>query len=89
MLACCFASLHILWCHWTDSYPHVWMQVLPFASEETLLQLEQNVVGCGAMTDMLHEGCTPRDITERLLHGLGVSDSGFSLRPRCAAALPW
>ncbi|CAL5221871.1 g4134 [Coccomyxa viridis] len=58
------------------------IQVLPFASEETLSQLEQNVARCGAMTDMLHEGCTPRVITERLLHGLGVSDSGFSLHPR-------
>ena len=63
--------------------------MLPFASEETLSQLEQNVARCGAMTDMLHEGCTPRDITERLLLGLGVSDSGFSLRPRFAAALTW
>ena len=58
-------------------------QVLPFASEETLSQLEQNIERCGAMTDMLHEGATPRDITERLLQGLGVSDGGFSLRPRC------
>lgn len=58
------------------------MQVLPFASEETLSQLEQNIGSAGSVTDMLHEGASPKDITERLLHGLGVSDGGFSLQPR-------
>ena len=67
------------------SYLRVLPQVLPFASEETLTQLEQNIQRCGAMTDMLHEGCSPREITERLLQGLGVSDGGFSLRPRYPA----
>ena len=70
-------------CHCKISGPHASKQVLPFASEETLSQLEQNVARCGAMTDMLHEGYTPRDITLRLLQGLGVSDNGFSLHPRC------
>lgn len=74
-------------CHCKISQPRASKQVLPFASEETLSQLEQNVARCGAVTDMLHEGCTPLDITERLLHGLGVSDSGFSLRPRCVGSV--
>ena len=58
-------------------------QVLPFASEETLSQLEANIGAAGSVTDMLHTGATPRDITQRLLNGLGVSDGGFSLQPRC------
>ena len=64
--------------------PHLcgWLQVLPFASEETLAQLEQNIAASGSVTDMLHGGATAHDITERLLRGLGVSDASFSLQPR-------
>jgi len=61
------------------------VQVLPFASEETLSQLEQNIGGAGSVTDMLHQGASPKNITERLLHGLGISDGGFSLQPRRAS----
>ena len=62
------------------------VQVLPFASEETLSQLEQNISACGSVTDMLHEGASPQDITARLLQGLGVASDGFSLLPRCPPA---
>ncbi|CAK0779921.1 hypothetical protein CVIRNUC_004889 [Coccomyxa viridis] len=58
------------------------VQVLPFASEETLSQLEQNISAAGSVTDMLHGGSTARDITARLLEGLGMSDASFSLQPR-------
>ncbi len=59
-------------------------QVLPFASEATLSQLEANIAGCPSVTDMLHEGSDARGITARILAGLGVMDQGFSLTPRYA-----
>lgn len=58
------------------------LQVLPFASEATLAQLEANIAGCPSVTDMLHEGNDARAITGRILAGLGVMDQGFSLAPR-------
>ena len=58
------------------------LQVLPFASEATLAQLEANIAGCPSVTDMLHEGDDARGITGRILAGLGVMDQGFSLTPR-------
>ena len=60
------------------------LQVLPFASEATLAQLEANIASCPSVTDMLHEGDDARAITARILAGLGVMDQGFSLTPRCA-----
>ena len=57
------------------------MQVLPFAEDETIAQLEKNIVEAGSISRMLREGMNARDITERLLHGLGVSDPGFSMTP--------
>jgi len=42
------------------------LQILPFASEETLTTLERNVTNCSSMTDMLHNGLTPQQITEKL-----------------------
>ena len=63
------------------------LQVLPFASEATLAQLEANIAGCPSVTDMLHEGDDARGITGRILAGLGVMDQGFSLAPRWA--VPW
>ena len=58
------------------------MQVLPFAEEDTIAQLEANIAAAGPVTNLLHEGAGARDITEALLKGLGVSDTGFTLRPR-------
>ena len=57
------------------------VQVLPFAEDETIAQLEKNIVEAGSISRMLREGMNARDITERLLHGLGVSDPGFSMTP--------
>ena len=45
-------------------------------------QLEANIAAAGTVTSMLQEGASARDITERLLAGLGVSDTGFTLTPR-------
>lgn len=58
------------------------IQVLPFASEATLSQLEANLAELPAVTEMLDKGLTPRDITERLLHGLGMADGAFELTPK-------
>lgn len=63
------------------------MQVLPFASEATLAQLEANIAGSPSVTDMLHEGASAADITGRILAGLGAPDSGFSLVPRHAPGI--
>ncbi|EIE19291.1 heat shock protein 33, partial [Coccomyxa subellipsoidea C-169] len=58
------------------------IQVLPFASEETLELLERNIAASPSVTDLLHEGASPRDIADRLLSGLGVSDGGPAIQPR-------
>ena len=42
-----------------------------------------------SVTELMHEGATPRDITARLFEGIGVSEGSFSLEPRygpCEAA---
>lgn len=64
------------------------VQVLPFAEEETIAQLEANIQAAGPVTEMLHGGASARDITERLLQGLGVSDTGFKLTPRFGPCEP-
>ena len=58
------------------------IQILPFASEATVQQLEANLQGVTSVTKLLHQGKSPRDLAERLLHGLGLADGGFSLQPR-------
>ncbi len=62
-------------------------QVLPYASEETLMQLEENLRRIPSVTQMLHDGMTPRDMTDRILTGLGSGTQGFSLQPRLASVM--
>lgn len=50
------------------------VQVLPFASEETLTELEKNIGGLSSVTDMLHQGMTAKSITERILGSLGAEE---------------
>lgn len=57
------------------------ISVLPFADEETLSTLEANVAAAGSVTAMLEGGASARDITDRLLAGLGAGDTGFNLVP--------
>lgn len=58
------------------------VQVLPFAEDETISKLEENIMSLGSVSALLKEGLTVRDITEKLLNGLGgASDEGFSLTP--------
>ena len=56
-------------------------QVLPFASDATLSTLEANIGALPSVTEMMHQGLSPRDITARLFDGIGVAESSFSLKP--------
>lgn len=58
------------------------IQVLPFAEDDVISQLEANLAKASSVTSMLREGASARDITERLLDGIGSSDPGFSLTPK-------
>lgn len=58
------------------------LQVLPFAGEETLQQLEANLASMPSVTELLHQGLAPKDITEKLLAGIGVSEGATSMHPR-------
>lgn len=63
------------------------LQVLPFAGEDTLRQLEVNLASVPSVTELLHQGLGPRDITARLLEGIGLSDvPSSSLCPRYCLA---
>jgi molecular chaperone Hsp33 len=57
------------------------IQVLPFAEEDTIAALEKNIGALGSVTAVLQEGASAREITNRLLEGLGAGDEGFSLTP--------
>lgn len=48
------------------------VQVLPFASDETLSKLEANISGLPAVTDVMAMGMTLERLTEVLLEGIGV-----------------
>jgi len=55
--------------------------VLPFCSDETLDQLEANLVGMPSMTQLLNQGLSPQQITDLILQGLGSSSSGETIVP--------
>ncbi len=57
------------------------VQVLPFASEETLQQLEVNITSVPSVTEMLHQGLTAKEIAHKLLHNMQPNEQGFSLTP--------
>ena len=58
-------------------------QVLPFASEETLRVLEENLASLPAITDLLHMGMSARQLTGAILGGLGTQQEvTTSLTPR-------
>eukprot|EP00879_Flechtneria_rotunda_P032008 GHRR01035152.1.p1 GENE.GHRR01035152.1~~GHRR01035152.1.p1 ORF type:complete len:268 (+),score=58.10 GHRR01035152.1:468-1271(+) len=64
------------------------VQVLPFCSDETLDQLEKNLTGMPTMTQLLNQGLTPQQITDKILEGLGSSSSGKSIVPRYGPCEP-
>ena len=57
------------------------MQILPFASEQTLAILEKNISECASMTDLMHQGLSASQITERLLADIGASNISSSMVP--------
>ncbi|MFI3170807.1 MAG: Hsp33 family molecular chaperone HslO [Eubacteriales bacterium] len=48
------------------------IQLLPFASEETIVQLEENLKNLDTVTNMLEKGLSPEEILGEVLKGLGV-----------------
>lgn len=46
------------------------LQVLPFAPEEAIAQLEKNLAGVTSVTSMIEAGMTPEDISLKMLEGL-------------------
>ena len=48
------------------------IQLMPFASEETITQLEQNIRQAPAVTELLREGLSPEDMLARLLDGFSL-----------------
>eukprot|EP00884_Botryococcus_braunii_P007801 jgi/Botrbrau1/17021/Bobra.49_2s0077.1 len=64
------------------------LQVLPFASDETITQLERNIGAAGSITEMMHSGLDASGITRRLFTGLGVAEASFSLQPRYGPCEP-
>lgn len=53
-------------------------QVLPFASDETLAELEKNIGSLTSVTDMLHQGMGAREITARILGSLGCEEQNMT-----------
>ena len=48
------------------------IQLLPFAPESAITQLEENLKGLTSVTALLEAGMTADDIAEKLMHGLGA-----------------
>ena len=48
------------------------IQLMPFAAEETISQLEANLQGIQSVTELFEEGLTPEDVLARLLNGLDL-----------------
>ena len=48
------------------------IQVMPFASDETISRLEENMKDIPYVTDMLREGKTPEDLLARALQGFDI-----------------
>lgn len=48
------------------------VQVLPFASDETIAALEKTIPNLPSTTDMIADGCTAQDMAERVLGELGT-----------------
>lgn len=48
------------------------IQLMPFAEEETIAQLEENIKNLDTVTNMLEKGLTPEQILDEVLKGLEV-----------------
>lgn len=58
------------------------VQVLPFASDETISTLEQNIYHMPGPNELHARNDTVEKITEQLLEGIGVSPGAFHLKPK-------
>ena len=52
------------------------IQLMPFAEEETIAKLEENLGKIPPVTDMLREGMRPEDILEKVLDGFDITWNG-------------
>lgn len=57
-------------------------QVLPFCSDETLEQLEKNLSGLPSVTQLMQAGCSPQDITDKILDGIGNAGQPLTVTPK-------
>ena len=48
------------------------LQLLPFATEETIARLEENIRHAPSVTELLQEGLTPEEMLARLLNGFDL-----------------
>ncbi len=48
------------------------IQMMPYATEETISQIEENLKGVTSVTDMLDRGLTPEEILDQLLGNVGL-----------------
>lgn len=48
------------------------IQLMPFASEETITRLEENIKAAPAVTELLRQGMTPEEMLKTLLNGFDV-----------------
>lgn len=48
------------------------IQLMPFAEEQTISQIEENLKNVTSVTKLLEEGLTPEELLERLLGNLGL-----------------
>ena len=60
------------------------VQLMPFAEEEVISRLEQNVQKINSVTNLLEEGHTPESLLEKVLEGFDVqSNEKMDTRFRC------
>ena len=60
------------------------VQLMPFAEEEVISRLEQNVQKINSVTNLLEEGHTPESLLEKVLEGFDVQiNEKMDTRFRC------
>lgn len=52
------------------------IQLMPFAEEKTIVQLEENLKEISSVTALLDQGMTPEQLLEKLLGNMGVEFNG-------------
>lgn len=52
------------------------VQLMPFASEETISRLEENAAKLAYVTDMMNQGLSPEDMLRQVLDGFDIEFTG-------------